>query len=188
MNTPMLELTNDSLAWAIARDLEERLEANGWTVGEPFSSGNVDGGWIIEGEQDGRKSTSRSASPASRSTARSGKRVALRRGVCTRRGWSSRADSWTMCTGFRWRSLLFLNDATSGDGAQEYAVIREGVDGSEQVESLTMSWGITLEDFAKIVEQLDADPDEYWDAIAAVTRVPFEPNLNHPEGSCAHCA
>ncbi len=50
--------------------------------------------------------------------------------------------SWTLCTAFRLIAapdavpLLFLNDAFSEDGAQEYAVIRNG----RQVESITFSW------------------------------------------------
>src|SRR5690554_121999 len=46
--------------------------------------------------------------------------------------------SWTLCTGFRWNGYLFLNDATSEDGAQEFAVIREA--DMAQVESITASW------------------------------------------------
>jgi hypothetical protein len=44
--------------------------------------------------------------------------------------------SWTLCTGFALQDLLLLNDAFSEDGAQEYAVIRQG----RQIESLTVSW------------------------------------------------
>lgn len=49
--------------------------------------------------------------------------------------------TWTLCTGFRLRTaeqaLLFLNDSTSEDGAQEYAVFSE--DG-RQLESITFGW------------------------------------------------
>jgi hypothetical protein len=38
--------------------------------------------------------------------------------------------SWTLCTGFAIAGYLFLNDATSEDGAQEYAV--EEADESER--------------------------------------------------------
>lgn len=44
--------------------------------------------------------------------------------------------SWTVCCGFRVGDLILLNDATSEDGAQEFAVIRDG----RQIESLTASW------------------------------------------------
>lgn len=46
--------------------------------------------------------------------------------------------SWTGCTGFEHDGLLFLSDATGGDGAQEYGVVR--VTDLRQVESLTVSW------------------------------------------------
>ncbi len=48
--------------------------------------------------------------------------------------------TWTGCTGFRLvgSGLLFLNDSTSGDGAQEYGVILEG--SGAQVESVTFGW------------------------------------------------
>ena len=44
--------------------------------------------------------------------------------------------TWTLCTGFSLEGLLFLNDSFSEDGAQEYAVVRDG----RQIESLTVSW------------------------------------------------
>ena len=34
--------------------------------------------------------------------------------------------TWTRCTGFSLQGLLFLNDSFSEDGAQEYAVVRDG--------------------------------------------------------------
>ena len=45
-------------------------------------------------------------------------------------------QSWTLCTGFALQNLLFLNDSFSENGAQEYAVVRNG----RQIESLTVSW------------------------------------------------
>jgi hypothetical protein len=44
--------------------------------------------------------------------------------------------TWTLCTGFRHGGLLWLNDSTGPDGAQEFAVVREG----RQIESITFSW------------------------------------------------
>ena len=32
--------------------------------------------------------------------------------------------SLTPCSGFRWKGLLWLNDCTGPDGAQEYALVR----------------------------------------------------------------
>jgi hypothetical protein len=51
--------------------------------------------------------------------------------------------SWTLCTGFEIGSYLFLNDAASEDGAQEYAVVKKPIQHGNpylQVECITMSW------------------------------------------------
>jgi hypothetical protein len=46
--------------------------------------------------------------------------------------------TWTLCTGFRIGAYYFLNDSTSEDGAQEYAVLRQMPDGRLlQIESIT---------------------------------------------------
>jgi hypothetical protein len=44
--------------------------------------------------------------------------------------------TWTVSSGFELEGLLFFNDAFSEDGAQEYAVYRDG----QQIESITFSW------------------------------------------------
>jgi hypothetical protein len=50
-------------------------------------------------------------------------------------------SNWTLCTAFEHRGSLFLNDATSEDGAQEYAVVRRLDDGTFlQVDSVTFGW------------------------------------------------
>jgi hypothetical protein len=41
---------------------------------------------------------------------------------------------WTLCTGFQFAGMLFLNDSGSEDSPQEYAVIRDG----RQIESITL--------------------------------------------------
>lgn len=49
--------------------------------------------------------------------------------------------TWTPCTGFALQGWLFLNDATSPDGAQEYAVVRLDSDGHHrQYDSVTFGW------------------------------------------------
>lgn len=49
--------------------------------------------------------------------------------------------TWTLCSGFRFTAgdevLLFLNDSTGENGAQEYAVMAE--DG-RQLETITFGW------------------------------------------------
>ncbi len=56
--------------------------------------------------------------------------------------------TWCGCNGFRLGSLLFLNDSTCADGAQEYAVIKDG----QQIESITFSWMSEAEGLACIQE------------------------------------
>ncbi len=46
--------------------------------------------------------------------------------------------TWTLCTGFRLGGYLFLNDSTSEDAIQEYAVVRER--DLVQIESITFGW------------------------------------------------
>ena len=53
--------------------------------------------------------------------------------------------TWTLCSGFSvagHEQYVFLNDATSEDGAGEYGVIRIDKDTGQQVqvESITFSW------------------------------------------------
>jgi hypothetical protein len=47
---------------------------------------------------------------------------------------------WTGCTGFRLAGsrLVYLNDSTSADGAQEYGVVV--AESGRQVESVTFGW------------------------------------------------
>ena len=46
--------------------------------------------------------------------------------------------TWTLCTGWRYQGWLWLNDSTSENAAQEYAVVREA--DMVQWESITVSW------------------------------------------------
>ena len=46
--------------------------------------------------------------------------------------------SWVGCAGFSIGQVVLLNDSSSEDGAQEFAVV--AVDSGQQVESLTISW------------------------------------------------
>ena len=52
-------------------------------------------------------------------------------------------STWCLCTAFEIGDYLFLNDATSEDGAAEYAVVKKpAVAGAPyiQLESITASW------------------------------------------------
>lgn len=58
---------------------------------------------------------------------------------------------WTLCTAFELQGYLFLNDATSEDGIQEYAVVKRCDDGTFlQVESVTFGWC----DFGRALEHV----------------------------------
>jgi hypothetical protein len=49
--------------------------------------------------------------------------------------------TWCGCTGFRIGEYLWLNDSTSPDGAQEFAVVKEIEAGRwVQLESITFGW------------------------------------------------
>lgn len=50
--------------------------------------------------------------------------------------------TWTCCQAFELPGYIFASDATCGDGAQEYAVLRRVKHASEfvQIESITFSW------------------------------------------------
>lgn len=92
--------------------------------------------------------------------------------------------TWTCRTGFECKSLLFLNDSTSEDGAQEYAIVRHEEQGFVQIESITFSWcdeATALEYINQLVE---------YDATTDPIRKPVMPTIETPEthGRCSHCA
>ena len=91
--------------------------------------------------------------------------------------------TWTPCQGFKFGNLLYLNDATSPDGAQEYGVIR--LSDNQQIESLTVSW-MTPAELLKAVKGLSKSDYSGWQ--------PFGPNdklVNHLDytanHTCDHC-
>ena len=61
--------------------------------------------------------------------------------------------SWCLCNGFRYRGVLWLNDSTSEDAIQEYAVIRER--DMVQLESITVSW-CSYESLERYIQQAAA--------------------------------
>lgn len=84
--------------------------------------------------------------------------------------------TWTRCTGFRLQGLLFLNDSFSEDGAQEYAIVRDG----RQVESITFSWQSRAEVYSTIAWLIGGGGDDY----GAVKVTLEEPDAHH----CGLCA
>ena len=57
--------------------------------------------------------------------------------------------TYTLCTCLEYQGLLLANDSFSEDGAQEYAVYKDG----RQIESLTVSW-MTQAQLREVIEGL----------------------------------
>ena len=68
--------------------------------------------------------------------------------------------TWCCCQGFHLDGLLWLNDATGPDGAQEYAAVKVdhwpqvGEVHGHQVESVTFSWIETTERALQTIEEI----------------------------------
>ena len=94
--------------------------------------------------------------------------------------------TWCCCTAFVLGEYLFLNDSTSPDGAQEYAVVkRTGGNGRpEQIESITFGWCDAAKALAYIQETLAGhyDGGDFRREVAPVLESPEQ------HGRCAHCA
>lgn len=93
--------------------------------------------------------------------------------------------TWCCCTAFSLGDYLFLNDATSPDGAQEYAILRRLGDGRfEQIESITFGWCDLAKSLRFVREILAGEYDR------SHYRHEVKPSLESPEqhGRCPHCA
>jgi hypothetical protein len=86
--------------------------------------------------------------------------------------------TWTLCTCFAYHELLLANDSFSEDGAQEYAVYKDG----RQIESLTVSW-MTRESLAEVIQDLLSGAYEELE-FRPVQPLQTEPASEH---SCALC-
>jgi hypothetical protein len=95
--------------------------------------------------------------------------------------------SWCLCQGFRHRGYLMLNDATSEDGAQEFAAYKELEGGLVlQVDSLTISW-MDREEIDRCIQKLT---EGNFDHVAKMLRSqPQRLQLETPEehGTCRCC-
>ena len=95
--------------------------------------------------------------------------------------------TWTPCQGFKFGNLLYLNDATSPDGAQEYAVIR--LSDNRQIESLTVSW-MSPDGLLKAVESLPTSDYRGWEPFGYERIVAGEKladHLHYNDHACGHC-
>ena len=86
--------------------------------------------------------------------------------------------TWTLCTCFAYHELLLANDSFSEDGAQEYAVYKDG----RQIESLTVSW-MTRESLREVIQGLEEG------AYPELAFSPHHPLQTEPASahSCALC-
>ena len=89
--------------------------------------------------------------------------------------------TWTLCTGFRFRGLLFLNDSFTEGTAQEYAVVRES--DMCQLESITFSWCDKQKAIHNIQQCLEITDDGYFGKLETPPRI--EPAKQHRCGLCA---
>jgi hypothetical protein len=92
--------------------------------------------------------------------------------------------TWCLCAGFRIGHYLFLNDSTSEDGAQEYAVVLLSDQGSVQIESVTVSW--TTQE--KLLDLIREALSGHWDRndFAQIVDVRMDASAHH--GRCHLCA
>lgn len=86
--------------------------------------------------------------------------------------------TWTLCTCFEYQGLLLANDSFSEDGAQEYAVYKEG----RQIESLTVSW-MTRESLKEVLEGLLTGVYEELQ-FSPIQPLRTEPASEHTCGLC----
>lgn len=97
--------------------------------------------------------------------------------------------TWCLCQGFRVQGhphYVWLNDSTSPDGAQEFAVVKLGLadDHMTQLESITFGWC----DYDRALELVRAtlnggdDTNEWARPVDATLQTPEE------HGTCIHCA
>ena len=87
------------------------------------------------------------------------------------------------CTGFRLEGsgMLFLNDSTSGDGAQEYGVVLES--SGLQVESVTFGWMSEPRALELLRRYVKEPPNEPYGTVDPSRWAPDA----HPK-ACYHCA
>lgn len=94
--------------------------------------------------------------------------------------------TWTCCTAFELGGYLWLNDATSPDGGQEYATVkRVGPNGRPlQVESITFSW-CNYDEAVQYIERTLRGDDDGNDFAREVSPI-LQTSAEHSR--CHHCA
>jgi hypothetical protein len=112
------------------------------------------------------------------------KRVFQVHDVATKEGLAEKlvGHTWVLCQGFRHGGFLWLNDATSEDGAFEVAVVREA--DMKQVETITFGWMETAVEGLKYIDGVLAGEGVDW--LGTVPRDRIRTPAEH--GRCGHCA
>ena len=94
--------------------------------------------------------------------------------------------TWCCCTAFELGDYLWLNDSTSPDGAQEFAVLKkDGGNGKPvQIESITFGWcdEATALEYIRTTLAGKDDNNTFRREVDPVLQSPAE------HGRCAHCA
>ena len=87
--------------------------------------------------------------------------------------------TWTGCQAFTLGGYLFANDAFSGNGAQEYVVLKPSPDGNSlvEIESITFSWCSEERALELIRETLSGKFDA--NSYGLVDRSRFQPAAEH---------
>jgi hypothetical protein len=92
--------------------------------------------------------------------------------------------TWCPCNGFRIGAYLFLNDSTSPDGAQEYAICKEETGTIRQLDSATIGW-MKPARIAEFIDLVLAGQLDGWSFSGTITNR-IETPAEH--GRCSHCA
>lgn len=93
------------------------------------------------------------------------------------------ATTWCACNGFRLAGVLFLNDATGPDGAQEYAVVDAAT--LRQVESITFGWLDQPRAADYIRRAIAGELGPPWSSLGIA---PDRIQTPAQHGTCGHCA
>ncbi len=94
-------------------------------------------------------------------------------------------QSWCLCNGFRIGECVFLNDSTSEDGAQEFALVKVQPDGGYvQHESITVGW-VKAERAATVITEALAGK---YDEQVLATGLALQVETPEVHERCALCA
>jgi hypothetical protein len=100
------------------------------------------------------------------------------------------SSTWCLCTGFYvvgHEEYLFVNDATSEDGAGEYGILKGRIGSAKylQIESITFSWCSEMEAVAYIQQAITGQMDDS-DFKATLPQLRVQTLDEH--GRCGLCA